>query len=237
MPSLNPEDLRARLQFDYQVVMRMRSPLMQVAAYRGLGDLKALRNPITSVDEGHLATHYLVDYRVKTLVGRSIYSDQTVMRVDVLAGTNYPYSEPVCWVLDNCKMPWSPHFLRGRPICTEAKWWKAAEGAMLLGQLLVHVAKLLNFDEPPRESWYTGYNKEAIDYWRDVLGHQPITKNFPYPQLPIDLVFDVLGEPESKPKKISVRKPIGTGAPVTAQPAAPRASTVFKKKPIGKPSF
>lgn len=236
MPSLSPEDLRARLQFDYEVVMRMRSPLMQVAAYRGLGDLKALRNPITSEDEGHLATHYLVDYRVKTLVGRGVYSDQTVVRVDVLAGTNYPYSEPVCWVLDNCKTPWSPHFLRGRPVCI-GPGWKAAEGAMLLGQLLVHIAKLLNFDEPPRESWYTGYNKQAIEYWRDKLLHQPITKNFPYPQLPIDLVFETPDEPQPEPKKISVRKPVGTVVPVGAQPAAPMASKVFRKKPAGKAPF
>jgi hypothetical protein len=231
MAGLGQDDLRSRLQLDFRVASRMRSPLMQIAAYRNVDDLQKRRNPITSDDDGHLATHYFVDYHIRTLVGRGVYSDRTGVNVDLQANNNYPFSEPGCWVVEG-RMPWSPHFMKNRPICL-GEIWLQAQGTMLLGQLLVHIAKLLNFDEVARGGGYVGYNGEAIEYWKSVLDYQPITRNLPYPELPRDILYTTPATTE--PKRAFVRKSV-TGHGVNALPAPPapqKAATSFRKKGIG----
>jgi hypothetical protein len=229
MAGLNQDDIRPRLLLDYRIVSGMHSPLMKVAAYRNVYDLRKRRNPITSEDEGHLATHYLVDYNIKTLVSRGGYSNSTTVYVDVLANTNYPFEEPVCWVVES-KIPWSPHFRKEDGWVCLGELWRQSQGAMLLGQLLVHIAKLLNFDEEPRDN-YVGFNGEAIDYWKNVLGYKPITINLPYPQLPLHLLYATPAEPE---RKVFVRKSVGVAGGVPQQPAPLTGGSGFRKKTIGK---
>jgi hypothetical protein len=65
--------------------------------------------------------------------------------------------------------------------------WEDASGKMLLGPLMVHVAKLLNFDEIPRSDNYGGYNPQAAEYWRTQLKRQPINPHLVYPNLPADV--------------------------------------------------
>ena len=208
---LELDDLHSRLRLDYQVVMLMRSPMIEVEAYRNVDDLRARRDPVDSEAEGYLATHYRVDYNIKTLVGRGRYSNRTTVPFDLFANINYPFSEPSCFVIDS-EMPWSPHFWGGYPICI-GTIWEHADGNMLLGQLFVHIAKLLYFDEPAHDPGYEGYNGEAIEYWETVLGRQPITRNLRYPRLP-DLVSEP-SLPEEQPAKAFVRKQVtGSPAPV-----------------------
>jgi hypothetical protein len=183
MAKLTFEELKSRLKLDYQVVVKMRSPLMSVTAYRNAEDLEKRRNPIVSEEEGHLATHYLVDYYIRTLVGRDEYSDKTSVKFDLLANGNYPYTIPGCFVTSS-RMPWTPHFQEGVPICTDHNMWEEAQGRMLLGDWVVHVAKLLNFDEIPRTESYGGLNPDAARYWREKLKMQPLTPNLQYPPLP-----------------------------------------------------
>jgi hypothetical protein len=183
MRKLTPEQLKTRLKMDYQIVTKMRDPLMSVTTYRNDADLEKRRNPIVSEDEGHLATHYLVTYYIRTLVGKDDYSEKTSVKFDLFANGNYPYTWPGCWVTSS-RMPWTPHFKEGVPICIDHDLWEGYEGNMLLGQLFVHVAKLLNFDEIPRSENYGGLNPPAAAYWREVLDRKPITPNFPYPPLP-----------------------------------------------------
>lgn len=183
MRKLSPEQLKTRLQMDYQIVSQMHNPLMSVTAYRNAADLDKRRNPIVSDDEGYLATHYLVTYFIRTLVGRNDYSPKTSVKFDLLANGNYPYTYPGCWVTKS-PMPWTPHFKKGAPICIDGDYWEDMEGNMLLGELLVHVAKLINFDEIPRSENYGGYDPAAAAYWREELGQKPLTPNLPYPALP-----------------------------------------------------
>ena len=145
MAKLTKQEQEQRLQFDFQVIERMNCAVMKAQAYRTAADAKAQLRPIQTVTSARAAGHYRVDYHIKTLSGRGQYMKQTVVHVDVLSNGNYPYSEPSCWVISN-PVPWSPHFRAGYPICT-GELWKLAKGKMLLGQLLVHIAKLLNFDE------------------------------------------------------------------------------------------
>jgi len=184
--NLELDDIQSRLRFDYQVVSLMNSPLMGVQAFRDVDDLKARHNPITNIDEGHLATHYRVDYHLRTLVNAGEYSRLTTVHFDLFANNNYPLTEPSCFVIET-PMPWSPHFWAGYPICI-GDIWEQGEGTMLLGQLFVHIAKLLNFDEPAHTPGYEGYNGEAIEYWETTLNRQPITPGLIYPKLP-DLVY------------------------------------------------
>jgi hypothetical protein len=174
-----------RLRYDYSVVMKMRSPLINITAYRNPDDLEKRRNPIVSDENGHLATHYLVTYYIKTLTGPDRYSNKTSVKIDLLANGNYPYSPPACWVIDS-ELPWTPHFTKAHPICIDADLWHDSKGRMLLGDLLKHIAKLLNFDEIPRTPGYNGYTPEAAEYWRTKLGGRPITPNLIYPQLPME---------------------------------------------------
>jgi hypothetical protein len=183
MAKLTLEELKTRLKMDYQIVVKMRSPLMSITAYRNVDDLERRRNPIVSEDEGHLATHYLVDYYIRTLIGRDEYSDKTSVKFDLLANGNYPYTYPGCYVISS-RMPWTPHFKEGVAICTDHNLWEDAKGRKLLGDWVVHVAKLLNFDEIPRTENYGGLNPEAARYWREKLNKQPLTPNLQYPALP-----------------------------------------------------
>jgi hypothetical protein len=185
MKPLMRQDLENRLRFDYEVVTRMANSVMRLTAYRNGTDLKAGTHPITTEAEAHQARHYRVEYRIKTLAGRGEYMDLTVVHVDLLCNGNYPYSEPACWVLSQ-PVPWSPHFKSGYPICL-GEIWKEAKGNILLGQLLIHIARLLNFDEVARSGGYAGWNASAIAYWKQVLHLQPITPGLAYPVLPSDL--------------------------------------------------
>src|SRR5215207_5152561 len=124
MGPLDADELHARLRFDYRVAMEMRSPVMNVAAFSNVDDAEERRNPIVATEEGHLATFYVVDYHIKTLVERGKYSDKTSVLIDLLAGNNYPFTEPGCYVFDS-PTPWSPHFWEGHPICLGAMWEEA----------------------------------------------------------------------------------------------------------------
>jgi hypothetical protein len=196
MAKLAPEQLKSRLKFDYLVAMKMRSPVMNVTAYRNADDLEKRRNPIVKEDEGHLATHYLVDYFIRTLVGPDRYSKKTSVMFDLLAGGNYPYTVPGRIVIDS-ELPWSPHFAKKLPICIDEPMWNESRGTMLFGDLLVHVAKLLNFDEALHEPDYVGYNPEAVKYWRTQMDLKPIDPHLHYPVLPEDLVNNVRNVPAS----------------------------------------
>lgn len=176
------DDTQSRLKLDFEIMTLMSNPFLSFEAYRNVDDLRARRRAILTAAEGQLARHYRVEYQIRTLVGRGRYSKLTTVHFDLFADNNYPYSQPACFVIDS-EMPWSPHFYPGVPICV-GRIWEQAEGSMLLGQLMVHIAKLLNFDEPEYEDpTYGGYNPEAVKYWETTLKRQPITKLI-YPQLP-----------------------------------------------------
>lgn len=186
MGRLTPQQQQARLKFDYQVVTKMRSPLLNIAAYRSASDLERRSNPIVTEDEAGQATHYLVVYHMRTLVGPDRYSDKTSIKFDLLANGNYPFSRPACYVVSS-ETPWTPHFREKLPVCIDHDMWEDAKGKLLLGHLFVHVAKLLNFDEIPRTEDYNGYTPEAAHYWRTKLNRRPLDPGLVYPVLPSEI--------------------------------------------------
>jgi hypothetical protein len=162
----------------------MRGTLIDAQAYRSSEDLERARNPIAAVGDAHLAIKYKVTFRVPTLIGPGPMADATTIGFDLSTG-NYPFSEPATWIISP-HVPYSPHFKKGAPVCI-GEIWKAGKGRMLLGQLFVHIAKLLNWEEVSRGGGYVGWNGAAIDYHARVFGGKPITPGLVYPALPIDI--------------------------------------------------
>lgn len=232
MPEL--DDLQSRLRLDYQVVSLMYSPLMQVAAYRNVDDMRAKRHPVTSVTEGNLATHYRVTYNIRTLTGPGLYSPATTVHFDLMANPDYPVHEPSCFVIDS-PLPWSPHISDTGWVCI-GKIWEKANGNMLLGELLVHIAKLLNFDEPEYvDADYGGFRPEAVRYWTTELERQPLTRNLHYPMIP-----PLVPEPEEvhspapRPRIVLKKRTISSASigPIREQTAPRRITIKHKATPL-----
>lgn len=188
MKKLSPDDRRSRLRFDYQVCQRMFGPIFTGEAYRNTTDMRLRRNPITSLSEADQAYKYRIDFYVRTLIGKGQFADLTTIGIDLESG-NYPFEEPPSWVISK-PIPYSPHFKSGKGVCT-GSLWETANGRMLLGELLVHIAQMLNWDSTTHwtnktNSIYEGWNPEAARYYYSQYGREPITKDLPYPLLQVD---------------------------------------------------
>jgi hypothetical protein len=62
---------------------------------------------------------------------------------------------------------------------------------MLLAQLVVHVARLINFDEPGADSSADHWNASAVHYWRTTLSGGPYLRDLTYPRLPAEITHGV----------------------------------------------
>jgi hypothetical protein len=144
-----------------------------------MDDALAEQNEIDDESLAHLATHYRALFNIRTLASRGTYVDSVVVVADLVASGEYPFKEPYCYVISQ-PMPWSPHFKDGFPICL-GEIWTEARGKILFGELLSHIARLLNWDEAARGGGYQGWNGEAIAYWLSELRGQPITPGLSYP--------------------------------------------------------
>jgi hypothetical protein len=187
---LTPEELNSRLRFDWNIAQKMKSPLVSVQAFKNMTVLRRRKHLIMNQEQAHLASAYLVEYRIRSLVGEGKFHDRFEVSIDVLGGENYPYSPPACCVTSR-PVPWSPHFLSANGAICLGDLWSQARGAMTLGHLIVHIAKLLNFDEPDREPSYGGWNPAAVTYWRKVMKRMPVTKALAYPTLPAEVTHAI----------------------------------------------
>ena len=181
MAKLSAQQLSSRLKFDFRIATTMNCSTLQVEAYASAANLNDRKKRLSTRNNTGRASHYRLDYRIKSLVARDKFHNQFTVLVDLLAGGNYPFSEPKCQVIST-PIPWSPHFTKGAPICI-GESWQQQNGRATIGHLMIHIAKLLNFDEPPREATYRGWNGAAVDYWRDVLKYRPITPGLAYPNI------------------------------------------------------
>jgi len=185
--SLTPAQLQSRLALDYRIVQAMAGKVLRPEAYRTAEDLERRTNQISSERDSHLATRYLVTFRVPTLIGRGRFVDETVIGFD-LAVRDYPYAEPHTWIVSK-HVPYSPHFRENYPVCIGEVWCEE-EGSWLLGHLLRHIARLLNWDEVARGGGYVGWNRDAVEYHRRTYGNRPLNPGLQYPVLPLALTHD-----------------------------------------------
>ena len=191
---LTPDQLRSRLDLDFRVLHDMSSPLFTATAFRSAADLRQRRTPVLHATDGRDATHYLVTFHVPTLIGPGRFSATTTIGLD-LTVRGYPFVEPLTW-LESDPVPFSPHFKRGAPVCI-GEAWQQAGGRMLLGQLVIHVCRMLNWDEIARGGGYVGWNPDAIAYHHEHYGDRPLTEGLAYPTLPAHLTHGV--EPRHGP--------------------------------------
>jgi hypothetical protein len=178
---LTPQQLAERRTGDHRILRQMVGPTFDFTAYRSVTDLQHRRHPITSDADGQHATAYLIELRIRTLIGAGKFRDATRIGIDTnVAG--YPQQEPNTFLLDT-PVPYSPHFRQGMPVCIGG-YWADREGQVLLGHLVVHIARLLNWDEVARGGGYVGWNAEAIAYHAHHYGARPLDPDVVYPALP-----------------------------------------------------
>jgi len=189
MAKLTPDQLASRLAFDWRIAQSMQGPVTSIHAFPDALSLSKRRKEITDAAQAPKATHYLVEFYIRSLVGEDQFHDRFDVSIDLLAGGNYPYSEPVCFVVSR-PIPWSPHFLEGAPICL-GELWTDLSGHGTLGHLVIHTCKLLNWDEFARSPGYVGWRPDAVSYWKKKLKKQPITPGLQYPVLPAELTHGV----------------------------------------------
>jgi hypothetical protein len=178
---LTPQQLQARRRGDFTILNEMVCPTFGFTAYRSVPDLHVRRRPITSAAEGEHATAYLLDLRIPTLIGKDNLRESTQIGIDTNV-SGYPQQEPNTFVLSR-PVPYSPHFREGAPVCI-GEYWADMKGRVLLGHLVVHIARLLNWDEVGRGRGYVGWNGEAIAYHKKVYGNRPLNPEIAYPALP-----------------------------------------------------
>ncbi len=139
--------------------LRHARALFDFEAYRTSADLESSSDPVARTADAGEASKYRMTLRVPTLIGPGEFRPETVFGVD-LDVRDYPLAEPLTWIISD-PVPWSPHFQKGSPICIGAEFWTARKGHVTLGDLVIHVARLLNWDEKGRGGGYVGWNPEA----------------------------------------------------------------------------
>jgi hypothetical protein len=222
MARLTPAERSDRLALDYRTTVRLASPaLASIRAFGSEAELKVGREVTPVEAEAGRAAIYVVEYTFPILVGPGPTTDRAVARFDLLAGGNYPFSDPSAAILSR-PLPWSPHVQSANGVVCIGDGWRTARGRMLAAQLVVHVMRLLNCDEPDREPWYTGWNAAAVRYWRTTMGCRPQNPDLQYPALPAeithgargaDAVFQACGEAGGVRATNMGFRPLGESAP------------------------
>ncbi|MFI5298626.1 MAG: hypothetical protein ACHREM_11050 [Polyangiales bacterium] len=133
---------------------------------------------------------YTVEYRMKYLVGPGPTAEGTLVLFDV-SSLDYPGADPSVSIRRK-PLPWSPHVQPFTGVACIGEGWRLANGYMLLAELVVHVMRLLNCDEPDRGAAYGGYNPEAADYWRETLGRGVLDRTVEYPLISTEVSHGVV---------------------------------------------
>jgi hypothetical protein len=174
--------LEERRAADLRILSGMRCETFDFTAYRTGHDLRADSHRVMDPDAGAEVTNYLWVFQIPTLVGPGRpLKPVTEIRVytDV---TGYPFNRPGTEVRSD--VPWSPHFNKSGQVCIAKDFWEVRRGYIKLGELVVHIAHLLNWDEQGRGPGYQGFNPDAIEYHRVTHDGGPLNPGIRYPVLP-----------------------------------------------------
>lgn len=177
------EELANRLRFDHRILTDMRCPTFAFESYRTSWDLDRRSGAIDAGGETGEARKYRFILRVPTLISPTEWAPETEIGVDVDVN-DYPGRPPNTFVLSP-HIPWSPHFKRGSPVCIGPEFWEGRRGHVVLGDLVIHLQRLLNWDEKGRGPGYQGWNRDAIRHHNSVLGGRPLDDSVVYARLPL----------------------------------------------------
>lgn len=217
---MTPHELRTRLALDAAIVARLRSPhLGAIHGYTSVSHLTRRERASDAELAGGRAIFWTVEYRLPMLAapGRPLASATAVF--NLLAGGDYPFSPPTVAFAAH-PFPWCGHVHALTGTVCLGEGWVRARGQITLGHLIVHVTRLVNFDEPQT---FDGFDAAALRYGRDVLHGRPLNPDLVYPALPADILHGVREEPDSP-------EPAATAfIPRTAP--APRDTGLFVPRP------
>jgi hypothetical protein len=185
---VNPQELADRRAFDLRVLSDMRCATFAFEAYRTRADLMARRSQVTDPAAGATVTKYRWIFRIRTHVSQDKFADVTEIGVNTDV-SDYPRKPPGTEILSS-HVPWSPHFMKNAPVCIGPEIWGPRDGYIALGELAVHLAHLLNWDEVGRGPGYSGWNAAAIAHHQKAYGGRPINPKITYPTLPAWLAGD-----------------------------------------------
>lgn len=190
MPRLAPAELRSRLAFDYRTLAGLsREATGKIEAYASISGIGRQSRLSAEAGEDGLATAYLVEYRFTHLIGRGRTHASATAVFDLQSGGNYPFTSPGAAFISR-PVPWTPHVHPASGIICLGDGWANAAGHMLLGQLVVHVMRLMNFDEP--RTWADAHwNASADAYWHAELGRRPFLPDLRYPRLPVEITHGI----------------------------------------------
>ncbi len=188
MPSqLTPAELLSRQRGDHKLVAALGDSAcpIRVTGHRTGEDVRANRSPVAPGERTPPA-HYRVVYDFDTLRGPGMRHRPTVVHVAPNASGSYPATAPSAWVISDV-VPWTPHFAANVPICHGSHVWLANRTQLV--DYIIHLGKLLNFDEPPPSPGYHGYNSAAIAYWRTKMRLRPLDPTLQFPTIQLEHVL------------------------------------------------
>lgn len=186
MRKLKREDSESRRVFDWKTLNKMSRGCYSFTSHATVQEAELGKNVIRKEADARHALHVRARFDIPTLVGPGQYNRPTIIRIDA-SDPSYPFREPTAWpeVREGSRIPWSPHFHERLPVCLGTIW--RSDGKVLLAHLVIHLAKLLNYDEYLADE-YGGYNPKAMQWWRSNLG-RPLNPDLVYPSLPADLLY------------------------------------------------
>lgn len=196
MARLSASELRSRLAFDFRVMMAMRSPTLAITrAYADHHSVRWGRDVTPDEGEAGRARVYVVRFAFPHLIEPGRVASSFDVQLDLCAGGEYPHSAPLVTVLSR-PLPYCDHIDRGGVFCA-GHGWRGSK--TLAAQLVIHIARVVNFDQPTANFSHRGYLPEATIYWRDVLCGRPAF-SVDYPTLPVHLTHaGAVGEPTFRP--------------------------------------
>jgi hypothetical protein len=176
----SPENILSRRRNDHVLIEHLNQSdcSIRVTAHRSAADARAGARPLR-VGEGNPPVAYRALYDFDTLISAGRRHRPTQILIDPLANGDYPTSEPVANVIG--QVPWTPHFANGVAVCHGHRIW--IPNRTQLVDYIIHLGRLLNFDEPPPGKGYTGYNGEAIRWWGRELNYQPLDPGLKFPAI------------------------------------------------------
>lgn len=179
--SLTPAERITRQRSDQLMLAALDdcSAPIYVTGHRTAEDVRANRDPVP-VGSRIPPAHYRVVYDFDTLRAPGSRQRPTIVHVAPLVSGDYPTSQPSAWVISDF-VPWTPHFAADVPICHGDHAW--IPNRTQLVDYVVHIGKLLNFDEPAPVPGYHGYNSQAIEYWQTKMHLQPLDPGLRLPTI------------------------------------------------------
>lgn len=177
MGQLTLEGFRSRLALDYRTMRSLRgAALGRIEAFASPLDLASGREATEAQGLAGLVTTYRVEFGfpMRRTAREALPRARVVLSV---SSRDYPCVEPAV-AFERDAIPFCPHVrpVTGHVCLGEA--WRLAEGNWLLANLVIHVMKLVNFDEP---CTLDGFSQEALDYARGTLAGRPLNPDLDYP--------------------------------------------------------